>query len=198
MPLEERRAAVWQLHSAVALVAVFCCASALGQHHDRLKSCAVCHGEGGNSTTAGIPSLAGQPRTFTETQLILFREGVRPQEPMSSLMRGVSDKEIGVLAAYYAAQKLLPAKAPRDDALARRGQEVAKKLRCGSCHMPDYSGREQMPRLAGQREDYLNQTMRAYRDNRRPGSDTMMAAVLFGVSDAEIKALAHFLASRAR
>lgn len=165
----------------------------MAQLPDRLQSCAVCHGEGGNATTEGVPSLAGQPHVFTETQLILFREGVRPQEPMSTLMRGVSDKEIRALAAYYAAQKLVPAKAPRDATLTRRGQALAKKMNCGSCHMADYSGREQMPRLAGQREDYLDQTMRAYRDNRRPGSDTMMAGVLYGVSDAEIKALAHFL-----
>lgn len=55
---------------------------------------------------------------------------------MSTLMRGVSDKEINALAAYYAAQKLTTATAPRDDALASRGQELAKKLLCGSCHMP--------------------------------------------------------------
>ena len=177
----------------LALAAIVFCASVTAQLQERLQSCAGCHGDGGNSTAAGIPSLAGQPQVFTETQLILFREGVRPQEPMSTLMRGVSDKEIRALAAYYAAQKLAATKAPRDDALARRGQALAKKMNCGSCHQPDYSGREQMPRLAGQREDYLDQTMRAYRDNRRPGSDTMMASVLYGVSDADIKALAHFL-----
>ena len=198
VPLAQRRRSATGFgrrasHSVVALAAVFFCAGAIGQLQDRLKNCAACHGEGGNSTTAGIPSLAGQPHVFTETQLILFREGVRPQEPMSTLMRGVSDKEISALAAYYAAQKLVPAKAPRDGVLARRGQELAKKMNCGSCHLSDFSGREQMARLAGQREDYLDEAMRAYRDNRRPGSDTMMAGVLFGVSDAEIKALAHFL-----
>ena len=31
-------------------------------------------------------------------------------------------------------------------------------------------------------------------DNRRTGSDTMMSSVLYGVSDADIKAMAHFLA----
>ena len=48
-----------------------------------------------------------------------------------------------------------------------------------------------MPRLAGQREDYLEAEMRAYRGNQRP--DTTMAAALYGVKDEEIKALAHFL-----
>ena len=49
-------------------------------------------------------------------------------------------------------------------------------------------------RLAGQREEYLDSEMRAYRDNRRKGGDTIMAAALYGVTDADIRALAHFLA----
>lgn len=165
----------------------------MAQSPERVKACAGCHGEGGNSTTQGIPSLAGQPRVFTETQLILFREGVRPQEPMSTLMRGVSDKEIVAMAAYYAAAKPAPAHAPRDEQLFRRGAGIAKRMQCASCHLSDFRGREQMPRLAGQREEYLNTTMVAYRDNRRTGSDTMMSGVLYGVSDADIKALSHFL-----
>jgi cytochrome c553 len=36
--------------------------------------------------------------------------------------------------------------------------------------------------------------MRAYRDGKRTGGDTIMAATLYGVSDADIRALAHFLA----
>jgi len=47
--------------------------------------------------------------------------------------------------------------------------------------------------LAGQREAYLDAEMRAYRDGKRAGGDTIMAAALYGVSDADIKALAHFL-----
>ena len=39
-----------------------------------------------------------------------------------------------------------------------------------------------MPRLAGQREDYLVAEMRAYRDDKRNGGDTIMAAALYGVS----------------
>lgn len=179
------------------LTALLSCGGVAAQLADRLKTCAGCHGEGGNSTTAGIPSLAGQPRTFTETQLILFREGVRPQEPMSSLMRGVSDKEIIAIAEHYAAQKPLPAPVLADAALSKRGSEIARQRLCGTCHLPDFRGREQMPRLAGQREDYLYEAMRAYRDNRRVGSDTMMSGVLYGVTDIDIRAMAHYL-SRVR
>jgi cytochrome c553 len=182
---------------AAALAALFLSGAAAQPSPDvgeRLKACAACHGEGGNSVTPGVPSLAGQPRIFTENQLILFREGVRPQEPMSSLMRGISDREIVALAAYYAAAKPAAAAGKRDDALFRRGRALAQKMRCGNCHEPDFRGREQMPRLAGQREDYLYDVMLAYRENRRPGSDTMMSGVLYRVPDADIRAMAHFLA----
>jgi len=57
-----------------------------------------------------------------------------------------------------------------------------------------FSRPEADPRLAGQREDYLYESMRAYRDNRRTGADTIMAAALYGVSDTDIQALAHYRA----
>ena len=78
----------------------------------------------------------------------------------------------------------------------KRGTELAAQMHCGQCHLPNYRGRAQMPRLAGQREDYLVDTMRLYRDNKRTGADTTMAEILRGVSDADIRALAHFLARR--
>ena len=82
---------------------------------------------------------------------------------------------------------------PPTRALVKTAQERAKALRCGICHLSDFSGQNQIPRLAGQREDYLAGEMRAYRDGKRSGGDTIMAAALYGVTDADIRALAHFL-----
>jgi cytochrome c553 len=162
---------------------------------DRLPLCATCHGADGNSETPGVPSIAGQPKLFLETQLVLFREELRRSPQMQPAVSGLSDKEIVRLAAHYAA---LPARTvtsgPTDGAQVKRGTALAQQLHCGSCHLPDFRGQKQIPRLAGQREDYLNESMRAYRDNRRTGGDTIMAATLYGVSDADISALAHYLA----
>ena len=60
--------------------------------------------------------------------------------------------------------------------------------------MSDYRGQQHVPRIANQREDYLVLALKAYRDNKRSGSDTSMNAVLYQVSDADIQALAHYLA----
>src|SRR5258706_3123332 len=81
-----------------------------------------------------------------------------------------------------------------DKTLFERGKKVAAGNRCVSCHLPDFHGREQMPRLAGQREEYLAAAMLAYRQNRRPGVDTIMAASLYGIAEADIRELAHYLA----
>ena len=52
-----------------------------------------------------------------------------------------------------------------------------------------------MPRLAGQREEFLAEAMLQFRQNRRPGGDTLMAAALYGIPEADFKALAHYFAS---
>jgi cytochrome c553 len=157
----------------------------------KIPLCESCHGPGGNSAQPGIPSIAGQPKLFMENQLVLFREGIRKSPVMTPLMAGISDKEIQQLAEHFSKQEVKVVAGPADKKLFAEGQALAQKLRCGICHLGDFSGQKQMPRLAGQREDYLESEMRAYRDNQRP--DTTMTAALYGVKDGEIKALAHFL-----
>ena len=130
-----------------------------------------------------------------ENQLVLFREEIRKSPVMTPLMAGVSDKEIQQLAEHFSKQPVKVVAGPADKKLFAEGKALAGKLRCGICHLSDFSGQKQMPRLAGQREDYLVSEMRAYRANQRP--DTTMNAALYGVKDDEIKALAHFLSRSA-
>jgi cytochrome c553 len=161
---------------------------------ERVQLCAACHGTDGNSVDPKVPSIAGQPKLFLETQLVLFREELRKSDLMLPVVKGLKDPELIKLAEHFSK---LPAKgmesgAP-NPALMKTGQERAKALRCGICHLSDFSGQNQVPRLAGQREAYLEGEMRAYRDGKRTGGDTIMAAALYGVGDADLKALAHFL-----
>ena len=156
--------------------------------------CAACHGPGGNSVTPRIPSIAGQPKLFVETQLVLMREELRPAPAMQPIVKDMKDADITRYADHFSK---LPAKStesgPADPKLVERGRERAGALRCGVCHVSDFRGQSQVPRLAAQRSDYLAAEMRAYRDNKRKGGDTIMAAALYGVSDADIDALAHYL-----
>lgn len=142
--------------------------------------------------TAEIPSIAGQPQVFLENFFVMTREGIRGGETMQALLKGVPDREIVALAAYYSKLPARPVDGEPDKGLYERGGQVAAKNNCGSCHEPDYRGREQMPRLAGQREDFLAEAMLAWRQNRRQGGDTLMSAALYGIPEADFKALAHY------
>lgn len=145
--------------------------------------------------TPGVPSLAGQQKLFLENQLVLIREGLRGTEVMQKLMHGVSDKEIVAIADHYSRAPTRPAAGPKADAkLIERGRQLAGKHRCGICHLSDFGGQNQVPRIAGQREDYLLDSMRAFRDKPKPGTDTIMSAAVYGVPDADLAAIAHYLA----
>jgi len=162
---------------------------------DKVRLCEACHGPGGNSVTAGTPSIAAQPLTFIENQLVYYREQLRNGAVMQEVVKGIKDEEITALARHFSSQKAkVVAATPADKALVARGREIAGRMHCGQCHLAKFEGRDQMPRLAGQREEYLYEAMIAYRDGKSSAADTTMIEVFYGSSDADIRALAHFLA----
>jgi cytochrome c553 len=175
-----------------ALLAALFISSAQAQKGGDPSACAACHGADGNSTTPGTPSIAGQPKIFLENYLVMTREGLRGSPTMQALFKGVSDKDIVALAVHFSKLKHKPGGDKADPRLFNRGKEVAAKNRCGICHEKDFSGREQMPRLAGQREEFLAEVLLQYRQDRRSGGDTMMNAALYGIPEADFKALAHY------
>ena len=169
--------------------------SSLSQTLDqRMQVCMACHGPKGNAQIAGTPSLAGQPRLFIENQLVLIREGIRDITAMKGVLDGVSDDDIGKMARWFAEQTQHSQPRDRDEALYARGKQLAEQTRCGICHLPSYVGRDQIPRLAGQREDYLLHAMRTMQAGKAIGRDPIMSASIQGITDAELLALSHYLA----
>jgi cytochrome c553 len=160
--------------------------------------CANCHGDDGRSRMEGIPSLAGQPPLFIVTQMILFREGIRHVPAMQAFAAGLPDRDIEDLAAFFSALPPGPPedRRPRDPALFAAGQALIGPRHCASCHLPSLAGREQIPRLTAQREDFLARTMAEYRDGARIGADTQMNGAVAGLTDEQIAALAHYLSQR--
>ncbi|NDE44406.1 MAG: cytochrome c4, partial [Burkholderiaceae bacterium] len=159
----------------------------------KLQVCGACHGPDGNSKIAGTPSLAGQPKTFLENQLVMIREGMRDIPAMKGQLDGVSDATIVAIAKFYSNSPAISQAGPRNATLFEKGQTISKEALCGTCHLPNYVGRDQMPRIAAQREDYLLYSMRQFRSNQAIGRDTIMAASLYGMSDDDLKAIAHYL-----
>lgn len=199
MPDEGRRRC--GLSKAAALVAVLSGAFALAgpvlaqSPPTRAQLCATCHGRDGNSSTTGSPSLAGQPRTFLENQLVMIREGLRDIPAMKGVLDGTTDEELVQLARYFSGQPVRVSAGVADGARVQRGRALSERALCGTCHLPNYAGREQIPRLAQQREDYLLATMRQFRTGVTPGRDTIMSAALNGLSDADLVDLAHYFAN---
>ena len=163
----------------------------------RVAMCGACHGAQGNAVIPDIPSLAGQPKVFLENQLVLIREGMRDIPQMKGVLDNVPDAELSALAQHYSALPVSKPSTPKRPDLFARGETLSKEMRCGICHLPNYVGREQMPRLAGQREDYLLHTMRSMKSNQVAGRDPIMTASLYGISDADLQAIAHYLSQTA-
>ena len=102
-------------------------------------------------------------------------------------------KEVGILDSLKLPKPAPPADAG-DPARLQRAQALVQQNHCNSCHNADFSGRDNVPRLADQREDYLAKTMSEYKDNSRHGYDGTMAEVLQPVTVEQIADLAYFLA----
>ncbi len=123
----------------------------------------------------------------------MIREGMRDLPAMKGQLDGVNDATIIAIAKFYADSPAASQAGSRNPALFEKGQVISKEALCGTCHLPNYVGRDQMPRIAAQREDYLLYSMRQFRSNQAIGRDTIMAASLYGMSDDDLKAIAHYL-----
>lgn len=162
------------------------------------EMCAACHGPAGRSEQADVPSIGAQPVLFTAIQLFLFREGRRTGTPLADAMTEVAkqlnDSDLRSFADFVATLPPPPPEdGPVDKAKFRRGMDVARARRCEVCHNPDYSGREQMARLAGQREDYLTKALADYKAGRRVGAQAAMLEAVAGLSDEQLGELAYML-----
>ena len=162
---------------------------------ERAVTCFACHGEHGQSETENTPSLGAQQAPYALIQLFMFREKLRVFEPMNEMAKAFTDDDLRTFSDFIG--KLPKPKPPADAGdLARlqRARALAQQYHCNSCHNADFSGKDNVPRIANQREDYLAKTMREYKDNSRHGYDATMAEVLQPVTPEQIADLAYYLA----
>jgi cytochrome c553 len=101
--------------------------------------------------------------------------------------RSIQKKTIAKLPAPRASSNAL------DRARAEKARALIQQNRCNFCHKQDFSGEENAPRLAGQREDYLLKALREYKNNSRRAYDPSMADALHPLTDADFQDLAHYL-----
>lgn len=75
----------------------------------------------------------------------------------------------------------------------QRASALITRFRCNSCHTLTLAGRENIPHIANQREDYLARTLREYKTNTRHGYDGVMAEVLAPIAEAQITDMAYYI-----
>ena len=168
---------------------------------ERFVLCAACHGEAGRRSLPLTPSLAGPPSFYAITQLFLFRDGRRGNEAMTAVAKGMSDDDLRGFSDHIATlpPPAAPAASAAEPARMARGEALVQRHRCASCHGDDQAGGKQVPRLAHQREDYLNKALSEFRAGTRLGYTGAMSEALAGIAPAELTDLAHYLANfRAR
>jgi cytochrome c553 len=185
------------MRKTITALALACLASSAGaqKFEERIAPCLACHGERGQSENENTPSLGTQQAPYTLIQLYMFRGKLRTNEIMNEMAKPLSDDDLRIFSDFIAK---LPKPAPPadagDPAQMQRGQAAAAQHRCNTCHNPDYSGKENVPRIANQREDYLARTLADYKSNTRAGYDASMADVMAPVTLEQIADLAYFIA----
>lgn len=177
---------------AFALVAASANAETIEQ---RIVPCLACHGENGQSQIENTPSLGGQQAPYALIQLFMFREKLRVFEPMNEMAKPLTDDDLRLFSDFIAKiPKPAPPAENGDPARMQRGLALVQQHRCDTCHNPDLSGKENVPRIANQREDYLAKTLAEYKDNSRHGYDASMADVMAPIAADQIADLAHYIA----
>ena len=159
--------------------------------------CAACHGANGRAAEPLTPVLAGQPSLYAITQLFLFREGRRPNEAMTAVAKSLTDDDMRGFSEYIATLPPVPPPAPAappDAARMAKGQALAEQHKCFFCHGPGLAGGQQVPRIAGQHEDYLRDTLRGFHSGKRPGYTQAMVAAVSHIPVEDLDTLAYFAA----
>jgi cytochrome c553 len=154
-------------------------------------ACASCHGEDGNSTTPGVPSLAGQHPRYLVVATQEYLSGERKVTPMHAKLRVLPKRETENVALYFSSQapKARGADVKGD---AKAGRPLASV--CGGCHgATGISNDPGTPKLAGQDEKYLVEAIKAYRTSRKREA---MRLYITGLGEREIENIAAFYASQ--
>ncbi|HTR00601.1 MAG TPA: c-type cytochrome [Candidatus Acidoferrum sp.] len=168
-------------------------------------ACLSCHGsDGAGNDSLMAPRLAGLDATYLRSQLLAYQQGRRQGALMLPNVQKLTPQQIADVAAYYAGQHARAAKAPAatreqltlGERLATRGDRERYIVACSTCHGPGNRGvGSDFPALAGQHAAYLQQQIHEWQNgNRHNDPDQLMLAIAGRLNEAEIQAVALYLA----
>lgn len=161
---------------------------------EKAAVCSACHGENGVPVDKSIPVIWGQNEGYLYLELRDFKLGNRKNETMSPIAQALEKPDLLALAAYFAAKpwpNLGQPRAPAD--VVSKAEAMDASAVCRSCHLSNWQGASVTPRIGGQEEQYLRETMTRFRNGERT-NNPWMVALLKTYSDADIDAMAKYLA----
>jgi len=169
--------------------------------------CIACHGPDGNSPLPVNPKLAGQHADYLLKQMKNFKgtDGKPPERTnpvMNGMIAAYDEGQMRDLAAYFSAQTQKGETAKNRETVERgqklyRGGDQAKVLpACAGCHGPTGAGiPAQYPRIGGQFPEYMEAQLKNFREGTRTNDpNKMMRTIALKMTDAEIKAVADYIA----
>lgn len=155
--------------------------------------CANCHGDKGHSSSELIPVLAGQNPDYLIEQARKYVDGRRRNVFMEGVLKALSVDETAGMAMFYAVQPADP-QPDQSPALVEKGRQYFVKI-CIACHGADARGSAHMPRLAGQHPGYVLASLKHFSTKDGVRSSTEMETVVRGMTEADMKAVAAYVAS---
>jgi len=162
--------------------------------------CGACHTFDGSRGSPANPILQGQHPEYLVKQLSEFKSGKRDNAIMKGFATMLSDEDMKNVAAFYAGKAAKPGFAKNKATVAlgekiyRGGIADRKVPACSGCHGPTGAGiPSQYPRLSGQHADYTEAQLLAFRGGVRK-NNAQMTGVAAGMTDADIKAVADYIA----
>lgn len=162
---------------------------------EKAQICASCHGVDGNAVLPIYPNLAGQNWRYLYIQLKDFKEGRRNNNTMSPLAQMLSREDMINIANYFAAQPVKANPFVPDPAKITLGKAKADETLCAMCHLGEFKGQNEIPRVAGQQYDYVMEQLRNFKSRMRNNDAGNMTSVAQTLSEADMENLAHYIVS---
>lgn len=153
------------------------------------RPCFGCHGEDGNSTMHGTPSLSGLKPAYLSNAMEQYQNGSRKHALMKSFVAGLQKQDMALIAAYFAAQE------PKSTTNTGDGNpDKASDMTsgCEGCHGEKGVSTSDVPSLAGQDADYIVQALTEYKNQQRSNDD--MKNAVSDIDKAAFKHLATYFA----
>ncbi|MDA9719397.1 c-type cytochrome [Betaproteobacteria bacterium] len=157
-----------------------------------LSACIACH----NDKMIANPILDGQHAKYIEKQLHDLKKDLRVHAQMQGIAKTLDDKQIVEVSKAFASKKWANQSPKSNPAVQEEGKNLVRKGNCTRCHGSELEGTYNIPRLAGQRAQYLKTTLLQYKNKER-NNFPPMSSMLNRYSEEEIGVMAEYIAGLA-